>query len=239
MRNIWTIARRELHLYFISPIAYLIAFVILLTTGLFFGLNIFIGYTLDASDVTGNLPILFVFTLPALTMRLLADEHRMGTLELLLTAPVRDAELVIGKWLGAFLFVLIIIAATLIFPIILNQIVDPGIDQGLMIATYLGVILLAAAFLAVGVAASAMFNNPMAAFFVTLSAILVLYFFIGWPSSLPIAGSEVFEYLSMSTHIVNNFNRGIIALSDVVYFLSITALGLFLGTAATEMRRWR
>src|SRR3990172_8900115 len=98
----------------------------------------------------------------------------MGTLELLLTAPLRDFELIAGKWLGAFLFILTILAMTLVYPIILNNLVDPGIDQQLMMSSYLGVILVAAAFLALGGGVSALFTNQVAAFFVTL---IVFVFF--------------------------------------------------------------
>src|SRR5215471_3867823 len=129
MRNIWTIAKREYDHYFISPIAYVVAFLILLTTGIIFVVNLYyyiqnafqnFGQVPDISPVTGSFAFLLVLTIPALTMRLIADEARMGTLELLLTAPVRDFELVTGKWLGGFLFILSVLAITLIYPIILN-----------------------------------------------------------------------------------------------------------------------
>ena len=249
MRNIWTIAKREYDHYFISPIAYVVAFMILLTIGIIFAINIYFfmqnafqsfGQTPDMSSLTGAFAFLLVLSVPALTMRLISDEARMGTLELLLTAPLRDFELVAGKWLGAFLFILTILAVTLVYPIILNSLVNPGIDQQLMMSSYLGVILVAAAFLALGVGISALFTNQVAAFFVTLSAFVFLWWLIGFPASvLQGSASEVLQYLDMKTHFYNALNVGNIKLADLVYFVSLIALGLFIGTTAVETRRWR
>jgi ABC-2 type transport system permease protein len=190
-------------------------------------------------DLVGLLAYLFLLTLPALTMRLMADEQRSGTLELLLTAPVQDWELIVGKWLGAFQFILTIIAVTLIYPVVLNQLVTPGIDQGLMLANYVGIILVAAAFLAIGTAISSFFSNQFAAFFATIAVLFVLWLVIGWPGVVMQTGGEIFTYLSMSDHFSEHFQRGSVWLSDVVYYLSLTALGLFLGTVSVEVRRWR
>src|SRR5215467_6746152 len=119
MRNIWIIAKREYDHYFTTPIAYIVAFTILLAVGIIFGLNFFyftqnavqnFGSAPDVSSVTGVFVFLLVLSVPALTMRLISDEARMGTLELLLTAPLKDAELVIGKWLGGMLYILTLIA---------------------------------------------------------------------------------------------------------------------------------
>lgn len=248
MRNIWIIAKREYDHYFISPIAYVVAFMILLTTGIIFAINILyfiqnafqtFGQVPDIAPITGAFGFLLVLSVPAITMRLLADEARMGTLELLLTAPVRDFELVAGKWLGGFLFILTILAVTLVYPLILNNLVSPGIDQQLVISAYLGVILVAASFLALGVGISAIFTNQVAAFFITLSVFVFLWWLIGFPAQmLQGTASEVFQYLSMQTHFYDAFNRGSVYLTDIIYFLSLIALGLFIGTAAIETRRW-
>jgi len=249
MRNIWIIAKREYNHYFISPIAYVVAFMILLTTGIIFAINIFyfiqnafqaFGQVPDISPITGAFGFLLVLSIPAITMRLLADEARMGTLELLLTAPVRDFELVAGKWLGGLLFMLTILAVTLVYPLILNNLVTPGIDQQLVISSYLGVILVTASFLALGVGISAVFTNQIAAFFVTLSTFVFLWWLIGFPAQvLQGTASEIFRYLDMKTHFYDALNIGNIKLSDLVYFFSLIALGLFTGTTAVEIRRWR
>lgn len=249
MRNIWTIAKREYDHYFISPIAYVVAFLILLTIGVIFAVNVYFytqnalqsfGQAPDVTAITGAFGFMLVLSVPAISMRLLADEARTGTLELLLTAPLRDYELVIGKWLGGLLFMLTILAVTVIYPIILNNLVSPGIDQKLVVSAYLGVILLMASFLALGVGISAIFTNQVAAFFMTLSTFVLLWWLIGFPAQvLQGSASQVFNYLSMQTHFYDAFGAGSIYLTDVVYFLSLIALGLFTGTIAVEIRRWR
>jgi ABC-2 type transport system permease protein len=247
MRNIWTIAKREYKIYFSSPLAYIVMLIILGVIGAIFALNL-INLTSnpfgqnqapDISIVTGPMAFLLVFSAPALTMRLLADEQRMGTLELMLTAPVRDWELVVGKWLGSFLFVLTIIAITFVFPFVLNTMVTPGIDQQMMLSSYLGIILVAAAFLSIGVSISAMFSNQFAAFFLSMGLLVILWFLIGIPAQILFSGAGIFDYLNMNSRFYNSLNQGIINLSDIVYFLSVTALGLFIGSIATESRRWR
>jgi len=249
MRNIWIIAKREFDHYFISPIAYVVAFMILLTIGIIFAINIYFfiqnalqsfGQVPDISPITGAFGFLLVLSIPAITMRLISDEARMGTLELLLTAPIRDFELVAGKWLGGFLFILTVLAVTLVYPLILNGLVSPGIDQQLVMSSYLGVILVAASFLALGVGISAVFTNQVAAFFVTLSVFVFLWWLIGFPAQvLQGSASEIFRYLDMKTHFYDALNVGSIKLSDLIYFLSLIALGLFMGTTAVETRRWR
>jgi ABC-2 type transport system permease protein len=248
MRNIWTIAKKEYDHYFITPTAYIVAFVILLILGLIFVALIegarqsmmLYGYSSPPNIAALNwwFAFLLMFGIPALTMRLLADEARTGTIELLLTAPVRDFELIVGKWLGSFLFILTLMVASLIYPILLNRLVTPGIDWKLVLSSYLGVLLVAASFLALGVGISAMFTNQIAAFFVSLITCLGLFFLIGIPSGFLPAGGEFFRYLVMSTHFDDAFNAGSIHLADLIYFFSLISLGLFTGIVAVESRRW-
>ena len=171
-------------------------------------------------------------------MRLVADENRMGTMELLLTAPVRDWELIVGKWLGGFLFMLTIIAITLIYPLVLNSLETPGIDQGQMMGAYLGLVLVTAAFIALGVGMSSLFSNQITAFFATLGLFVFLWWLIGFPAQYVPSASDVFTYLDMRGHFFNSLDTGVVNLSDLVYYLSLTALGLFTGTMAIESRRW-
>jgi len=249
MRNICTIARREYRHYFISPIAYIVALVTLLTIGIFFVVNINYyasqayssgTYAPDISIIIGPMATIFLLAFPALTMRLLAEEQRMGTLELLLTAPLNDWELVVGKWLGAFLFALTLIGVSLIFPIVLNKLTTPGIDQGLLLSGYVAIILLAAVFLAIGTALSALFSNQFAAFFATLATLLTLWWLIQLPTYVLPAGtiSNIFNYLALNGRF-NAMLGGVLTIADIVYYLSLTALGLFVGAVAVETRRWR
>lgn len=246
MRNIWTVASREYKQFLSSPAAYLIAFGILLVLGIFFFLNLqFAALQQFAPGVQitiAPLATLLMLATPAVTTRLLAEENGRGTIELLLTAPVRDWELVIGKWLGGFLFLLTIIVITLIYPLILNQLVDPGIDQGPLISGYIGLTLLTAALVAVGVAVSSLFDNQIWAFGATIALLIVLWWVIG-PIAQTVGPSgesaTLIQYLDFSNHFFSNLLEGIIDLTDVVYYLSVTALALFLGTLSVETRRWR
>lgn len=248
MRNIWTIAKREYDNYFNSPLAYVVAFAILLPLGIYFALILWFsaeqafmggGMAPDTTLINGLFIFLMIFLSPALTMRLLSDEARMGTLELMLTAPVRDFELVAGKWLGAMLFILSIILLTLVFPIVLNNFVTPGIDWMLVLSSYIGLILVCATFLALGVGISAIFTNQFAAFFVTLGLFFFMWFLIGLPAGLLPQASEVLNYLSLNSHFSQSLNRGTVTLGALTLNLSLTALGLFIGTTAIEIRRWR
>lgn len=247
MRTIWTIAKKEYDQYFNSPIAYVVAFMLLFVVGLIFALNLYSyiqnafqlgGQTPDISPVTGSFVFMLMLSVPAITMRLVSDENRMGTIELLLTAPVRDSELIIGKWLGGFLFILSVAAVTLIYPLILSRLVQP-FDWRVMLSSYLGLILVASALLGLGVGISALFENQIAAFFATMSLFVFLWWLIGFPANILPAYGDVFRYLGLTSHFYNTFDSGKILLGDIVYYISLTALGLFTGTAAVEMRRWR
>jgi ABC-2 type transport system permease protein len=191
------------------------------------------------SDIASLFAFLMVFAIPILTMRLVSEENRMGTIELLLTAPLRDYELILGKWLGSFLYMLTLIVATLIYPIILNNLIDTGIDWGILASTYLGLILVAASLLSIGVGISALFTNQIAALMGTFGVGLLLWWLVGIPASLiPSAPGDIFRFLTMNGHI-SSLIEGKINLSDISYFLSLIALGLFTGATAVEIRRWR
>jgi ABC-2 type transport system permease protein len=247
MYNIWTIARREFTRYFSSPVAYVVAFFIFLIIGIFFygSLSYAIqqpGYVPQGNDTLGLLAVMLMFFIPALTTRLLAEEQRLGTIELLLTAPVRDWELVVGKWLGVFMLLLTFIAITLIYPLILNGVVQPGIDKGPLISGYLGMILLCSAFAALGVFSSSLFSNQIAAFIFTMGLFVFVWWIIGpivQIVGLTSASSNLVQYLDFNQHYTTNLIRGVIDLSDLVYFVSVTALALFLASVWIEMRRWR
>jgi ABC-2 type transport system permease protein len=243
MRNVWIIASREFRHYFVSPIAYALATMLYLILGGIFFINVYYGLqtgqiTPDGRIVIGAMVTILLFATPAITMRLLADEYRMGTMELLLTAPVRDWELVVGKWLGAFGFMFVVLAVTWVYPLILHRMTSPGIDQGTLVAAYVGLLLMVGAMLAIGVFISALFRSPVAAFFVALGVMLGLWIVGGLASSSGTLG-EVAGYLSFVDHYYNNFYLGVLDLGDAVYFLSLTALALFLGTQVVEARRWR
>ena len=246
MRNVWIIARREYKLFFISPIAYVVAFVFMILLGWFFYSALrdaiiqaaYSSYAPTVQIVINPLVTLLLFMMPAITMRSVAEELRMGTMELLLTAPVKDWELVVGKWLGAFLFMLTLIAVTMIFPLVLNFLVKPGIDQGLLLTGYLGLVLMVASLAAIGVFISTLFNSQVVVFLISLG--VVLLFWLVRPASTAAGGlgTQILTYLNFVDHYIS-FYQGTIDLSDTIYYLSLTSLALFLGTVSVEMRRWR
>lgn len=243
MHNIWVIAEREFRHYFISPIAYLLAIAMFLILGILFYVNVLAAslqqYAPGIQITLGPMVTLLLFMTPAITMRTIAEENKSGTLELLLTAPVRDWELVIGKWLGAFLMMGTLIFITWFFPIALNQMVDPGVDQGVMLTGYLGIFLLTSSILAIGVMTSSFFSNQIAAFLATLGILLVLWLISLFSQVEGATGSSFLSYLSITDHFYNSFMYGIIDLKDAVYYISVTILALFIGTKSVEMRRWQ
>jgi ABC-2 type transport system permease protein len=246
MHNIWTIAKREFDLYFSSPVAYMVAFVVLLVLGIFFYLNIQVasvqqGYVPGVEITMVPLGTMLILVTPAITTRLLAEERRLGTIELLLTAPVRDWEMVVGKWLGGFFLLLTIVAITLVFPILLNQFVQPGIDQGPLVSGYLGLVLLCASLVAVGVFISSLFSNQIAAFVTTLGVMIFLWWVLPPIAQVlgPVGtGGELVSYLDFGGHFLDTLVRGVINLADVIYYLSVTSLALFFGSVSIEIRRW-
>jgi ABC-2 type transport system permease protein len=247
MYNIWTVAKREFKLYFSSPAAFLIIFMMLIVLGVLFYLNIqvaaFQNFVPGVEITLAPLATLFMLATPAVTARLLAEEQRMGTIELMLTAPVRDWELVVGKWLGAFLFFVLIAAITLVYPLALNQMIQPGLDQGPLISGYLGILLLASAMAGIGVAVSSFFSSQIAAFATTIGVLIFLWWIaspiaqVMGPSSGWLA--DVFGYLAIGDHYFNSLLVGVLDLTDIVFFASVTALTLFVATLSVEARRWR
>ncbi|HEY64846.1 MAG TPA: ABC transporter permease subunit [Caldilineae bacterium] len=240
MRNALIIARRELGAYFASPIAYVITAAYLVVMGILFSLIVAGQPGAEASlrFVFGNVfsAIILIIIGPLLTMRLLAEEQRSGTIELLLTAPVRDWEVVVGKYLAGYFVFLAMLVPTLVYPLLIERFGDP--DHGVFISTYIGLALLGMALLALGLLTSAMTQNQIVAAFLGLGLILVLTFlqFLATIVSGPLAG--VLSYLGLFNHFFD-FLRGVIDTRDVVYYLSVTAGALFLTTQVLGARRWR
>ena len=137
------------------------------------------------------------------------------------------------------MFVLALAALTLVFPLIINNYVTPALDWMAILSSYIGMILITAALLSLGTGISAIFTNQFAAFFVTLGLFFFLWFMVSLPASYLEQGGDVLNYLSLSTHFSQSMNNGTINLGDIVYYLSLIALGLFAGTTAVEIRRWR
>lgn len=236
MRNALTIARKELSTYFVSPVAYVVTAAFLVLMGYFFSLILF--YTREASmrGLFFNMAIILLLVSPALTMRLLAEEQRMGTIELLLTAPVRDWEVVLGKFLAGVAFFLTMLVLTGFYPLILLRFGNP--DLGPILGGYLGIFLLGSAFMAVGVFASSLTQNQIVAAIVGFGLLLIL-----WLSDAAggLVGGPVGDFLnalSLANHF-DDFTKGIVDSVHLIYYLSVIVAFLFLATRMLETRRWR
>jgi len=258
MRNIWTIAKREFTHYFVSPIAYAVAVMFLSILGFLFVLNAAQGLMSGGGGfgggaeatmrfVFGPLSSLILFFGPVLTMRLLAEEQSKGTLELLLTAPVREWEVVVGKWLGAWFFGLCLLATTGVYALILYAYGNP--DGGPIIAGYLGLALMIGAILAMGLLASSLTGNLIVSVAIGYGFVLMIWIFgfaadffqsfiggLGGQATLLV---DFVRYIDFSDHFQATFNQGVIETVDIVYFVTLIAVALFLATRVVEARRWR
>lgn len=244
MRNAWLVARRELGAIFVQPIAYIFAIMMTIITGLIFSAQISFstfqggGPPPTLAQIMNTFTFLAIFGVPAITMRLLSEEQQTGTLELLMTLPLRDIEVVVGKFLAAFIFYLAVAALTLIYPVILLRFGNP--DVGPMLSSYLGVLLWGAALLGIGLLASAMSENQINAFMLAFGIILFLYL-TTIPAqlfSLSPTWSTIMSELSLQSHL-NGFLSGLITVKDVLYYVVITAVSLFAAARVLESRRWR
>lgn len=239
MKNMTTIALKEFRSYLSSPMAYVVTGIFLAITGTsfsFFGPTAITTYS--ETSLRGFLQagsILLLLFAPLLTMRLLAEERKMGTLELLLTAPVRDSEVILGKFLGSLLIVIGMLVLTLYYPVLLLIFGDP--DIGPMVTGYLGLFLLGCTALAVGIFASSLTSNQIVAAVVAGAILLALYFIGIIADSLPDTMGEAIGYFSLATYFPD-FMRGIIDTRGIIYYLSLTALFLFLGIRSLDNSRW-
>jgi ABC-2 type transport system permease protein len=236
MKNMIIITQKELRAYFASPIAYVVIAAFLAIVGFFFWL--IVSFTREASlrGVFGNMAIILLFISPALTMRLLAEEQRSGTIELLLTLPVRDWQVVLGKFLASLVVFALMLALTLYYPLVLLWFGNP--DRGPIIGGYLGLLLLGGSFLSVGLFTSSLSRNQVVAALLGFGSMLILWL-IGAAEGL--AGpplSKVLAYISVSGHYFD-FTRGIIDSKDVIFFLCVIAAFLFLSVQVLQLRRWR
>ena len=236
MRNIWIIAKRELYAYFISPIAYLVAAAFLFLCGLFFVGGVISWQDATMQSVFGSLGVLLIFVAPVLTMRLLAREQDLGTIELLLTAPVRTWEVVTGKFLSSFLFYLAMIALTGFYPLVLALYGNP--DLAAIGSAYLGVVLLGASLLSLGVFTSSLTRSQVIAAVLGVAGGVSLWLLDLLKPIMNTEAQNLISFLTPSGHYYS-FVRGIIDTRDVFYYVSVTFCFLFLAGQVLESRRWR
>ncbi|MFH1021755.1 MAG: ABC transporter permease [Planctomycetota bacterium] len=243
MRNVLPICRREFSTYFLSPLGYIVLTIFLAVSGVFFliNTNYALQYDLDISmkNTFGVVAIIMLFASPLVSMRLLAEEKRSGTIEPLMTAPVTDSEVVIGKYLAALGFHAFLLLPTLVYVWILGQIGGP--DPGPIKTGYAGLMCLSAYFLAIGMFASSLTRNQIVAAILAFVVLLVMWITGEVASGMMKEGSilrQVLEYAGTSEHF-NSFVEGVIDTKDVVYFASVSVFFLFLTTKVVEARKWK
>jgi ABC-2 type transport system permease protein len=241
MRSTWIIFQREMRQYFASPIAYLLAAAFLLLTALLFNSDLTFSITsrpVEPALIPNFLSFMLVFFSPLFTMRMLAEENREGTLELLLTAPVRDGDIIFGKFLGAWFYYTLLLLATLSYQFILVRISTP--DLAHTAGAYIGIWLYGGATLAVGLLFSALTENQIIAAFLSTAVLMLLW--LGDLAGQIIANIDVarlFRTLSLQGHFSTSFSVGLMRAEDVAYFAGIIVITLFITIRVIESKRWR
>ena len=254
MTRTFTIAAKELRTYLVSPVAWVVATVFLAVTGLLF-YNIVAWYSMQSFQMMQfqgqmgqvdvnrmvfqptfhNMAVTLLLLVPIVTMRLLAEEKKARTAQLLFTSPVRLGEIVGGKYLAAVALLSLIVLLTGYMPLLVW--VYGSLEWGPILTGYLGLILLTAAFVSLGLFASSLTENQIVAAVLTFGLLLV-FWLLGWAAQTGGEGAELFEHLSIITHL-EAFVSGVVELKHVAYYLSVSAFGLFLTHRVLDSSRWR
>lgn len=237
MKAALTIAERELKTYFLSPVGYVVIAGFLLLASYLFYLPLVVMGEPSMRHWTYNIVIILIILVPALTMRLIAEERRTGTVEVLSTSPVTDSQIVVGKFLGCLGFYAAMLALTFTYPIILTRLGKP--EMGPILASYLGLFLFGASFVAIGLLASALSKSQVVGF-VTAFVVLLFLFLIEWMAQAGGTGwlTTLVRYIGIQQHL-ENFGKGIIDTKDVIYYLSVVTLCLLLSVRAMQAWKWR
>lgn len=254
MANVWALVRREVQSYFASPIAYIVLALFALLYGYFFSdyLYLFLersmgrggfGTAAEVLNLNQDLirwlfhttSVVLLFLLPSLTMRSFAEEIRTGTIELLLTSPLTDFQIVAGKFLGALALYASMLALTAVHMALLFYFGDP--EWKPLVVGYVGMLLLGAAFIALGLFCSSLTRNQIVASSLAFTAFLFLWL-IEYAESWAGSAAGVVTYLSVTKHL-EGFAKGVVDTRDVVYYLSFIGFGLFLAKQSLESLRWR
>jgi len=235
MTNIRTIAGRQFRSYFNGPIAYIVVAVFLLVLGFLFWQTFFLQQRATAREMFNYFSLINYFALPAVTMGLLAEEKRTGTIELLITMPVTDAQVILGKFLGVLGLYLVMMLLTLPYVFSISSLGE--LDWGPVFAGYFGLLLQGLALIGIGLACSSFTDNQLIAFFAAL-AISVFFFLIDkFLPLMPRGLQPMLEFISFDVHL-NLLRRGVIAVRDTLFFLSVAGLAVLIAFRSLESRRW-
>lgn len=234
MHNVWPIFKRELRGYFDSPVAYIVITAFLLLTGWFFTSNLFMVGQADLRTVFGIIPFLFLLFAPAITMRLISEERKSGTIELLVTMPISDAAIIVGKYLASVALLVAMILPTLVYLVTVSLLGD--MDGGPAAGGYIGLVLMGAAYLAIGIFGSSLTENQVVAYIMSLLIVFVFFMLDKILFMLPSWMVTPVEYLAIEYHF-QNISRGVIDSRDLIYYLSLIALALFFSARSLAVRR--
>ena len=234
-KNIKHIFLKELKSFFNSPVAYIVIVVFLVILGYFFTSNLFIANISSLRTVFEMTPFLLLFFAPAITMRLISEEKKSGTLELLITKPVTESEIIVGKFLAAWVLYFFTLVPTLCYYFTVSLI--GSLDLGPVIGGYLGLLFVGAVFLAISVFGSSITENQVVAFIVSFLIVFGLFMLDKVLFYLPSSLATPLEYLSVDYHF-SNIARGVIDSRDIIYYISAIGFSLLLGSVVLQRRRW-
>jgi ABC-2 type transport system permease protein len=231
-----TVAKREIRTYFNSPIAYIVITVFMLLSGYLFFSSLFIERQAEMRAYFNLMPLLLSFIVPAMAMRLIAEEKGSGSLEMLITMPVRDWQVIFGKFLAGMGLLATMVGLTLFYAVTV-MVVGP-LDKGPAIGGYIGILLVGGAYMAIGVMASTLTRNQIVAFIIGFAISFSLYLFYRLVPFMPEVLRPVLSYLSVESHF-EGFSRGIIDSRDIIYYLSVMVVSLVIATASLDSRKWK
>ncbi len=240
MSTLLAIAKREFRSYFDSPLAYVVICLSFAMMGLRFFMDFWDVGRASLQQFFSLMPEgLSLAVVPVITMRLMAEEKRSGTLEMLITLPVKDSDVILGKFLGAFGLILVVVVASIAYPFMMfNAPWNLGpIDMGPVVSGYVGVIIFAAAAVAVGLLISSFTDSQAISFFVTVTVLSFFWYSADLAENFLGGSSNVLHYISFKSRL-SGFMRGLIDTRDLVFFLSITVLSLMVSFRALERRKW-
>ena len=237
MTKVPALFRRELNAYFLSPIAYIVIAVFLIYTGFFFSTSLFENKVVTLKFSVMYIQFILPFLVPVITMRLFSEESKSGTLETLMTAPVSDFEVVMGKFFAAFGLYAVMILSTLIYVVFLHWVGTP--DYGSIITSYIGLLLMGCVYISVGLLTSAITKNQIISAVIGIVG-LVFLLIIGFVHYIVGEGffSECLKYIGTFDH-WEAFTKGLVDTRDVIYYISLTVLLLFITIRVVESRKWR
>ncbi len=236
MSRMLTLCWKEWRVMFDTPLGYVVATAFLLASGFFFGQNLFLVGQAEMRGYFSVLPLLLLFFIPAMSMRMLADEQREGTFELLATMPVRMLDIVLGKFAAVMLQITVLLALTLVYPLSLSLL--GHVDAGQVAASYLAALLLAAAYAGVSLYASSLSSHAIVSYVLGFGMLLGLFLLVQAAATMPPSMQDWILMLSPVRH-YQSMLRGVIALDDVVFLSGFAVLFIMLAWFQLERRRWR